>query len=98
MSHALPESDGLIIRRGLGTVFHTGDWKLDPTPVIGPATDEVKLRALGAEGCLALVGDSTNAVREGRSPSETDVAKSLGELIAASPGRVAVTTFASNVA
>jgi len=98
MSHSIPESNGLIIRTGLGTVFHTGDWKLDPTPVIGPATDETKLRALGEAGCLALVGDSTNAVREGRSPSETDVSKSLADLMAASPGRVAVTTFASNVA
>ena len=98
MSHSIPESNGLIIRTGLGTVFHTGDWKLDPTPVIGPATDEKKLRALGEAGCLALVGDSTNAVREGRSPSETDVSKSLADLMAASPGRVAVTTFASNVA
>src|SRR6202521_3368505 len=98
MSHSIPESNGLIIRTSLGTVLHTGDWKLDPTPVIGPATDEAKLRALGDAGCLALVGDSTNAVREGRSPSESDVAKSLAELIANSPGRVAVTTFASNVA
>src|SRR5258707_4601649 len=88
MSHSIPESNGLIIRTGLGTVLHTGDWKLDPTPVIGPATDETKLRALGEAGCLALIGDSTNAVREGRSPSETDVAKSLAELIAASPARV----------
>src|SRR6478752_3495472 len=68
------------------------------TPVIGPATDEAKLRALGDEGCLALIGDSTNAVREGRSPSETDVAKCLAELIRTAPARVAVTTFASNVA
>ena len=98
MSHSIPESNGLIIRTSLGTVFHTGDWKLDPTPVIGPATDEKKLRALGEAGCLALVGDSTNAVRDGRSPSESDVSKSLAELMAASPGRVAVTTFASNVA
>ena len=67
-------------------------------PLIGPPTDEAKLRALGDTGCLALIGDSTNAVREGRSPSETDVAKSLAELIANAPGRVAVTTFASNVA
>ena len=66
--------------------------------MIGPPTDEAKLRALGDEGCLALVGDSTNAVREGRSPSEADVAKSLAELISEAPGRVAVTTFASNVA
>jgi len=79
-------------------VLHTGDWKIDPTPVIGPPTDEAKLRALGNDGCLALIGDSTNAVREGRSPSESDVAKSLADLIRSAPARVAVTTFASNVA
>src|SRR5580692_4292934 len=98
VAHSIPESNALIIRTRLGTVLHTGDWKLDPTPVIGPPTDEAKLRALGDAGCLAVVGDSTNAVREGRSPSETDVAKSLNELITSAPGRVAVTTFASNVA
>ncbi len=98
VSHSIPESNALIIRTSLGTVLHTGDWKLDPTPVIGPPTDEAKLRALGDAGCLAVIGDSTNAVREGRSPSEADVAKSLKDLIASAPGRVAVTTFASNVA
>jgi ribonuclease J len=98
MAHSIPESNGLIIRTPLGTVLHTGDWKIDAGPIIGPATDEPKLRALGNEGCLALIGDSTNAVREGRSPSESDVAKSLAELIASAPARVAVTTFASNVA
>jgi ribonuclease J len=97
MAHSIPESNGLIIRTLLGTVFHTGDWKIDPTPVIGPPTDEAKLRALGNEGCLALIGDSTNAVREGRSPSESEVAKCLAELIRSAPRRVAVTTFASNV-
>jgi ribonuclease J len=98
VAHSIPESNALIIRTSLGTVLHTGDWKLDPTPIIGPPTDEAKLRALGQSGCLAVIGDSTNAVREGRSPSETDVAASLKELIASAPGRVAVTTFASNVA
>ncbi len=98
VAHSIPESNALIIRTRLGTVLHTGDWKLDPTPLIGPPTDEAKLRALGDAGCLAVIGDSTNAVREGRSPSETDVAKSLRELIGSAPGRVAVTTFASNVA
>src|SRR5262245_3719429 len=98
MSHSIPESNALIIRTPLGTVLHTGDWKLDPTPIIGPPTDEAKLRRLGDEGCLALIGDSTNAVREGRSPSEADVAKTLRELIGSAKGRVAVTTFASNVA
>ena len=98
VAHSIPESNALIIRTPHGTVLHTGDWKLDPTPVIGPPTDEAKLRALGEAGCLALIGDSTNAVREGRSPSESDVARTIAELIAAAPGRVAVTTFASNVA
>jgi ribonuclease J len=98
MAHSIPESNALIIRTPLGAVLHTGDWKIDPTPVIGPPTDEAKLRALGGEGCLALIGDSTNAFREGRSPSETDVANCLGELIRSAPARVAVTTFASNVA
>jgi ribonuclease J len=98
VSHSIPESNALIIRTPLGAVLHTGDWKLDPTPVIGPPTEVAKLKALGEEGCLALIGDSTNAVREGRSPSETDVARTLLELIVSARGRIAVTTFASNVA
>ena len=98
VAHSIPESNSLIIRTKLGTVLHTGDWKLDPTPLLGPPTDEKKLRELGEACCLALIGDSTNATREGRSPSERDVAKSLAELIRSAPRRVAVTTFASNVA
>jgi ribonuclease J len=98
MAHSIPESNALIIRTPLGAVLHTGDWKIDPSPVIAPQTNEAKLRALGEEGCLALIGDSTNAVREGRSPSEAEVAKCLAELIRTAPRRVAVTTFASNVA
>jgi ribonuclease J len=98
VAHSIPESNALIIRTPLGAVLHTGDWKLDPAPLVGVPTDEAKLRALGDAGCLAVIGDSTNAVREGRSPSESDVAKSLAELIGEAPGRVAVTTFASNVA
>ena len=98
MAHSIPESNALIIRTPGGTVLHTGDWKIDPTPILRDPTDEKKLRALGEEGCLALVGDSTNAVREGRSPSEADVAKTIAELVRTARGRVAVTTFASNVA
>jgi ribonuclease J len=98
VAHSIPESNALIIRTRFGTVLHTGDWKIDPTPIIGPPTDEAKLRALGDQGCLAVIGDSTNAVREGRSPSEREVAKTLTELIGSAPKRVAVTTFASNVA
>ncbi|HET9716337.1 MAG TPA: ribonuclease J [Pseudolabrys sp.] len=98
MAHSIPESNALIIRTSAGTVLHTGDWKIDPTPILRDPTDEKKLRALGDEGCLALVGDSTNAIREGRSPSETDVARTIAELVMKARGRVAVTTFASNVA
>lgn len=98
MSHSIPESSALAIRTPLGTVLHTGDWKLDPTPTIGGKPDAVRLEALGDEGVLALIGDSTNAMREGSSPSERDVAKSLAEVVKSAPHRVAVTTFASNVA
>jgi ribonuclease J len=98
VAHSIPESNALIIRTPAGTVVHTGDWKIDPTPILGPPTDEAKLRTAGDAGVLALVGDSTNAVRDGRSPSEQDVARTLAELIRSAPGRVAVTTFASNVA
>jgi ribonuclease J len=97
VSHSIPESNALAIRTPAGTVLHTGDWKIDPTPVLGAPTDDKKLKALGDAGVLALIGDSTNAVREGRSPSESDVAKTLAELIRTAPRRVAVTTFASHV-
>src|SRR5918993_5482811 len=98
VAHSIPESNALAIRTPLGLALHTGDWKLDDTPFVGNTTSEAVFRALGDEGVLALVCDSTNVVREGRSPSETDVAMRLAEIIAASPARVAVTTFASNVA
>jgi ribonuclease J len=97
VAHSIPESNALAIRTPAGIVLHTGDWKIDPTPLIGAPTDQARLTALGDEGVLALVGDSTNAVREGRSPSESDVAKTLAELIRTAPARVAVTTFASHV-
>jgi ribonuclease J len=97
VAHSIPESHALAIHTDVGIVLHTGDWKIDPTPVTGAPTDERRLRQLGDQGVLALIGDSTNAVREGRSPSETEVAKTLAELVKAAKGRVAVTTFASNV-
>jgi ribonuclease J len=98
VAHSIPESHALAIHTDIGTVLHTGDWKIDPTPLIGAPTNERRLRELGEAGVLALVGDSTNAVRGGRSPSETEVAKTIVELVKAARGRVAVTTFASNVA
>ena len=97
VAHSIPESNALAIRTPAGIVLHTGDWKIDPTPILGPPTDQARLTALGDEGVLALIGDSTNAVREGRSPSESDVARTLAELIRTAPARVAVTTFASHV-
>jgi ribonuclease J len=97
VAHSIPESSALAIRTPAGLVVHTADWKIDPTPIIGPPTDEARFKALGDEGVLALVCDSTNILREGESPSERDVTKTLTGLIANAKGRVVVTTFASNV-
>jgi ribonuclease J len=98
MAHSIPESNGLVLRTPRGTVFHTGDWKLDPTPLVGGSAGPDRLAGIGSEGVLALVCDSTNAMREGRSPSERDVARSLAEIVGKAKRRVAVTIFASNVA
>ncbi|HEV2899984.1 MAG TPA: ribonuclease J [Pseudaminobacter sp.] len=98
VSHSIPEPMSLAITSPLGTVIHTGDWKLDPAPEIGPMTDEARFRALGDKGgVLALICDSTNAMREGESPSEQAVGQGLRGVIEKAPGRVAVTTFSSNV-
>jgi len=97
VSHSIPEPVSLAITTPLGTVIHTGDWKLDPAPEIGPMTDEARFRALGDAGVLALICDSTNAMREGESPSEQAVGVGLRGVIEKAPGRVAVTTFSSNV-
>jgi ribonuclease J len=98
VAHSIPESHALAIHTEVGTVLHTGDWKIDPTPLVGSPTDERRLRELGDQGVVAMIGDSTNAVRDGRSPSETEVARTIADLVKAAKGRVAVTTFASNVA
>ena len=98
MSHSIPEPSAVVLRTDLGTVLHTGDWKLDENPLTSAPTDEARLRALGEEGITALICDSTNAVRDGVSASEADVAVTLERLIREAPKRVAVTTFASNVA
>ncbi|MDA7946605.1 MAG: ribonuclease J [Hyphomicrobiaceae bacterium] len=98
MAHSIPETNGLLIQTEAGTAFHTSDWKLDGTPVVGAATDRSRIRKIGADGLNALICDSTNATRDGVSASEADVAKTLSEIVAAAPHRVAITTFASNVA
>lgn len=98
MAHSIPEPCALAIRTPAGMVLHTGDWKIDPTPGVGLPIDVDRLAALGREGVMALVCDSTNAVRDGVSPSEADVAEVLKDVMAAAKHRIAVTTFASNVA
>jgi ribonuclease J len=98
VAHSTPEAQALAIRTPAGLVVHTGDWKLDPHPMVGPPTDEAAFQALGDEGVLAMVCDSTNALVEGHSGSEGDVRRSLATLIKGLTGRVVVTCFASNVA
>ncbi|PXW62060.1 ribonuclease J [Methylobacterium sp. B4] len=98
VAHSIPESNAVAIRTEHGLVLHTGDWKLDDTPVAGDTTSPEAFKALGDEGILALICDSTNVLREGSSPSESEVSATLAKLIAEAPHRVAVTTFASNVA
>lgn len=98
LTHSIPEPNGVIIRTPLGTLLHTGDWKIDPEPTLGPETDSATLRAIGDAGVLAMICDSTNVFSKGESGSEMRVKESLTRIIARQAGRVAVTTFASNVA
>src|ERR1700722_15600255 len=98
VSHSIPKAQALAIETPYGVLLHTGDWKLDPHPLVGPPTDEAALEALGARGVLAMICDSTNAMVEGHSGSEAEVRQSLSVLIRGLRGRVAVTCFASNVA
>ena len=97
VAHSIPEPVSLAIKTSLGTVIHTGDWKIDNEPSLGAPTDEKRFRELGDEGVLALVCDSTNSMREGVSPTEHDVLESLTDIISNEKGRVAITTFSSNV-
>lgn len=98
LTHSIPEPNALAIRTPAGTILHTGDWKIDPSPQIGAATDIAGLTALGDEGVLAMVCDSTNVFEGGESGSEDTVREGLIEVIAQQKQAVAVTTFASNVA
>ncbi len=97
VTHSIPEPVSLAIKTPLGTVIHTGDWKMDPEPSIGPLINEAQFRALGDEGVLAMMCDSTNALRDGESPSEQEVGESLRQIIENARGRVAITSFSSNV-
>ena len=98
LTHSMPEPNAVVVRTPLGNIFHTGDWKFDPDPVIGPASDLVALKALGDEGVLAAIGDSTNVFVEGVSGSEASLLGRLTEVIGRCNGKVAVACFASNVA
>lgn len=98
MAHSIPETSAIAIRTPHGLVVHTSDWKLDDEPVVGTSRTRERMPELGAEGVTALVCDSTNAMRDGVSPSELDIANSLANLVEESKNRVIVTTFASNIA
>lgn len=98
VTHSVPEAQSMVLRTPAGIVVHTGDWKFDPDPLVGPATDLDRLAEIGREGVLALVCDSTNVMKTGPSQSEAEVRRSMTELVAELKGRIAVTCFASNVA
>lgn len=98
LTHSIPEPNALVIRTPLGAVLHTGDWKIDPDPLVGDDFDEEALKELAKEDVLALVGDSTNAMVEGSSGSEAEVRENLARLVREAEGRVFVACFATNVA
>ncbi len=98
MTHSIPEANSLLIRTPLGNVFHTGDWKFDPTPLIGSPVDMDALQRIGDEGVLAVVGDSTNVFSKRETRSEADVRSSLRDLLGVYDGKIAVACFATNVA
>ncbi|MGO8952476.1 MAG: ribonuclease J [Rhodomicrobium sp.] len=98
VAHSIPETNAVYLRTPSGNVLHTGDWKFDDTPGWGDPTDEAKLARLGEEGVRVLVCDSTNALVDGTSATEQAVAQNLKAVIGRAKGRIAITTFASNVA
>lgn len=96
MTHSIPDNSGMVIHTPIGKIVHTGDFKLDPTPIDGKPSHLAKIAQAGAEGVLLLIADSTNAERPGTTPSELEIAKNLDQVIGKSKGRVFVTTFASH--
>lgn len=98
LTHSIPEPNGLAIKTPAGTILHTGDWKIDPNPMVGAPFDSTVLERLGDEGVLAMVCDSTNVFEEGESGSEAGCREELIKLVGEQTGRVAVAAFASNVA
>lgn len=99
LTHSIPEPNAVAITTPLGTILHTGDWKIDEAPLVGGITDHARLEELGNQGILAMVCDSTNVFTEGTSGSEEGVRNELINLVGSHPeGRVVVACFASNVA
>ena len=98
LTHSILEPNGLSIKTPLGTVLHTGDWKIDPNPLIGSQIDEQKLKSIGNKGVSAMICDSTNIFSPGRAGSESDVRDSLLRIMEIKTNRILVTSFASNVA
>ncbi len=98
LTHSILEPNGLSIQTPIGTILHTGDWKIDPNPLIGGNIDKEKLKAIGQKGVIAMICDSTNVLNPGRAGSELSVRESLLDIIAKQKNRVIITSFASNVA
>jgi ribonuclease J len=98
MTHSIPEPNAVVIETPAGTVVHSGDWKLDPDPVVGRGYDKVRLKALSRQRMTAMLCDSTNAPVPGTTGSEADLFEPILEAVRGAPGRVLVTAFASNVA
>jgi len=98
LTHSILEPNGLSINTPAGTILHTGDWKIDPNPLIGKTINEKKLKQIGDQGVLAMICDSTNVFSPGRAGSEADVRKNLLKIMKSKNKRIIVTSFASNVA
>jgi len=98
LTHSILEPNGLSISTPLGTILHTGDWKIDPNPLIGGTIDEKKLKEIGEKGVESMICDSTNIFNPGRAGSESDVRDSLLKIMEIKTQRILVTSFASNVA
>ena len=98
LTHSILEPNGLSITTPLGTILHTGDWKIDPNPLIGGNVDEKKLKKIGDKGVSIMICDSTNVFSPGRAGSEADVRESLLKIMEIKSKRILVTSFASNVA
>ncbi len=98
LTHSILEPNGLSIKTPAGVVLHTGDWKIDPNPLIGGEIDKEKIKKIGSQGVIAMICDSTNVFSEGRAGSEADVRESLLQIIESKNKKIIVTSFASNVA